>query len=125
MKSKRAEGKKPGIKAGAKSGAKAGTRLKQKAGNGSFQIPGTGTQWLKYGLAVLLVFVVGFALEYFCQVAVLRSPQRGVTELPLDGVSADGFERTDQGFLLTGDQGTLSIGLGGMYVDQFVYSFHY
>ncbi|MDO5349004.1 MAG: DUF2142 domain-containing protein [Lachnospiraceae bacterium] len=125
MKSKTAEGKKPWIKAGAKSGAKAGTRLKQKAGNGSFQIPGTGTQWLKYGLAVLLVFVVGFALEYFCQVAVLRSPQRGVTELPLDGVSADGFERTDQGFLLTGDQGTLSIGLGGMYVDQFVYSFHY
>lgn len=129
MKSRTAEGKRTGIKTGAKAeakpGAKAGTRLKQKAGNGGFQIPGTGTQWLKYGLAVLLVFVVGFALEYFCQVAVLRSPQRGVTELSLDGAAADGFERTDQGFLLTGDQGSLSIGLGGMYVDQFMYYFDY
>lgn len=121
MKNKLSEGKKQGQRFGTK---------KEEKGTGTSQNrpaakAGAGAQWLKYSLAVLLVVIVGIALEYFCQVSVLQSQYRGVTEVSPDAVVADGFERTDEGFLLTGDQGTLSIGFGGIYVDQFVYHFDY
>lgn len=85
----------------------------------------TRTQWLQYGLAVLLVFFLAFILEYLCQMPVLRSDNRGVLKVPMEMVAADGFERTEEGFLLTEDRGTLSIGLDGIYVDRFIYHFDY
>lgn len=82
-------------------------------------------QLMKYGLAVLIVFFLGAAMEYFCHVPLLRSRQRGVTEISLDQVSAEGFERTGQGLLLTRDKGSISFGLDGAYVDQLIYGFEY
>lgn len=87
--------------------------------------PGNGAHWLKYGIALLLVVVLGFGLEYFCNVPVLKKENRGIREIPLDMVIAEGFTRTEEGFKLTEEKGTLTIGLEGSYVDQFVYSFDY
>lgn len=87
--------------------------------------PGSETHWLKYGIALLLVIVLGFGLEYFCNIAVLKKENRGIREIPLERVIAEGFTRTEEGFLLTEDKGTLTIGLEGNYVDQFVYSYDY
>ena len=56
----------------------------------------TRTQWLQYGLAVLLVFFLAFILEYLCQMPVLRSDNRGVLKVPMEMVAADGFERTEK-----------------------------
>lgn len=83
------------------------------------------TQLLKYGLAVLIVFFLGAVLEYFCHVPVLRQESRGETPIPLETVAAEGFERTEEGFRLTGERGTLSIPLDGNYVEQFAYYFDY
>lgn len=87
--------------------------------------PGRETHWLKYGIALLLVVIVGFGLEYFCNIAVLKKENRGIREIPFERVIAEGFARTEEGFLLTEDKGTLTIGLEGIYVDQFVYSYDY
>lgn len=84
-----------------------------------------GAHWLKYGIAFLLVVVLGFGLEYFCNVPVLKKENRGIREIPLESVIAEGFTRTEEGFLLTEDQGKLTIALEGRYVDRFVYSFTY
>lgn len=43
----------------------------------------------------------------------------------MDTVIAEGFTRTEEGFLLTEDVGKLTIALDGAYVDRFVYSFAY
>lgn len=86
---------------------------------------GNGVRWLKYGIAFLLVIVLGFGLEYFCNLPVLKKENRGIREIPLDTVIAEGFVRTEEGFTLAEDKGTLTIGLNGSYVDQFVYSFAY
>lgn len=84
-----------------------------------------GAHWLKYGIAFFLVVVLGFGLEYFCNVPVLKKENRGVLEIPLESVIAEGFAQTEDGFLLTGDRGKLTIALEGRYVDRFVYSFTY
>lgn len=86
---------------------------------------GKAGRWLNDGIAVLMVIVLGFGLEYFCNLPQLRQKNRGITEISLDQAAADGFERTESGFLLTEDRGSLSIGLNGRYVDQFVYFFDY
>lgn len=101
------------------------TRKKPDKAPSGFKLPGTRTQWLQYSLAVLLVFFLGFILEYLCQMPVLQSGHRGVLEVPMELVAAEGFERTEDGFLLTEDEGTLSIGLDGIYVDRFIYHFDY
>ncbi|MDO5415885.1 MAG: DUF2142 domain-containing protein [Lachnospiraceae bacterium] len=93
--------------------------MKQKSGAEG------GTRILKYGIAVFLVLFLGIALEYFFNVPVLKSEFRGVTQVDMDQVAAEGFERTEEGFLLTEDHGTLSIGFGGIYMDKFVYHFDY
>ena len=80
---------------------------------------------LKYGLAILIVFFLGAALEYFYHVPLLRQENRGVFEISLDQVSAKGFERRQEGFVLVEDEGTLTVPLGGQYVEQFAYFFDY
>ncbi len=87
--------------------------------------PGAAVRRLKYVLAVVMVLVVGIGLEYFWNLPVLSQKNRGVAEISLDHAAADGFERTEKGLLLTADQGTISIGLNGTYVDRFVYQFEY
>lgn len=85
----------------------------------------TSSQLMKYGLAVLIVFFLGAAAEYFFHIPLLKSHQRGRTEISLDQVSLQGFERTEEGLLLTGDQGRITVGLDGAYVEQFIYRFQY
>ncbi len=87
--------------------------------------PGQAVCRIKYALAILMVAVLGIALEYFWNVPDLLWENRGVTEIDIDQASAEGFARTDEGVLLTEDQGTISIGLDGVYVDRFVYHFQY
>lgn len=82
-------------------------------------------QPLKYGLAVLIVFFLGAAMEYFCHVPLLQSAKRGLTDIPMEQVSAEGFTWTNEGLLLAGEKGTLTIGLDGMYVEKFGYRFDY
>lgn len=86
---------------------------------------GKAGRWLNDGIAVLMVIMLGLGLEYFCNLPQLKQENRGIIELSLDQAAADGFERTESGFMLTGDKGSLSIGLNGRYVDQFVYFFDY
>lgn len=97
-------------------GAKKGLKSRKAAG---------GEHWLKYGIAFFLVVVLGFGLEYFCNVPVLKRQNRGIREISMDTVIAEGFTRTEEGFLLTEDVGKLTIALDGAYVDRFVYSFAY
>ncbi len=83
------------------------------------------SQLMKYGLAILIVFFLGTAMEYFFHIPLLKSGRRGVTEISLEQASAEGFERTQEGFLLTEDRGTITIGLEGVYVEQFRYRFQF
>ena len=87
--------------------------------------PGAAVRRLKYVLAILMIIVVGLGMEYFWNVPVLFRENRGVAQISLDQAASEGFTRTDEGLLLTEDTGTISIGLGGAYVDRFVYHFQY
>lgn len=87
--------------------------------------PGAAVRRLKYVLAILMIVVVGLGMEYFWNVPVLFRENRGVAQISLDQAASEGFTRTDEGLLLTEDKGTISIGLGGAYVDRFVYHFQY
>lgn len=87
--------------------------------------PEAGAHWLKYGIAFLLVLVLGLGLEYFCNIPVLKKDNRGIWEISPDTVVAEGFTRTEEGFLLTEDKGKLILSLNGRYVDRFVYTFDY
>ncbi|HIQ73542.1 MAG TPA: DUF2142 domain-containing protein [Candidatus Cottocaccamicrobium excrementipullorum] len=98
------------------------TKRKQPKGT---EPPGAAARRLKYVLAVVLVLVVGIGLEYFWNLPVLHSARRGTTQISLDQAAAEGFVLEPEGFLLTEDKGTISIGLGGAYVDRFVYTFNY
>lgn len=94
-------------------------KKRQLTGNSS------GTQLLKYGLAVLIVIFLGAAFEYFCHVPVLQQDSREEVPISLDTAAAEGFAWTEEGFLLTEEKGTLSIPLNGAYVEQFAYYFNY
>ena len=87
--------------------------------------PGAAVRRLKYVLAILMTIVVGLGMEYFWNVPVLFRENRGVAQISLDQAASEGFTRTDEGLLLTEATGSISIGLGGAYVDRFVYHFQY
>ena len=77
--------------------------------------------------AFLLVFLLGLCLEFFCNVPALQAQKDGNASyaIALGDVSQSGFEETDEGLRLAGEEGFLHIPLRGGYIGDFCYSYEY
>ena len=88
-----------------------------------------GYDWRRWLAAVLLVFAAGLLLEFCCNLPLLRarSASGSLEEelLSLDQMETEGFSKTADGLLLTGESGTIRIPLSGRYVGTLHYRWSY
>ncbi len=81
-----------------------------------------------YLLVAAAIILAGFAVDAFCQRRVLGldSEEKGTFTIDLDEcVSVQGFVCTEDGYELDGEDGSLTIDLGGRYIDAFSFSYEF
>ncbi len=79
-------------------------------------------------LTLLLVFLLGILLEFFCNFPAIRAQsgaEGGSYEISVDTISQSGFEERNGTLVLTGEEGFIHIPLSGEYVGDFCYSYEY
>ena len=110
------------MKIGLKTGTATGGKKKR-----AFRLTVDRRQILTCLAAVLLVLAAGVICEYACNMRILSLPrqQRGIFEVAEGNIRAEGFVKTDKGWELTEEKGTLTVELGGWYIDKLAYSYDY
>lgn len=110
------------MKIGLKAGTASGGKKKQ-----TIRFTVDRRQILSCLIAALLVLAIGVLCEYACNMRVLSLPreQRGVFAVADGNIRADGFVKTEKGWELTEEKGTLTVELGGWYIDKLSYSYDY
>lgn len=74
------------------------------------------------------VFVLGLCLEFFCNLPALFARGENAPAsyaVSMEKISQSGFEETDKGLLLTGEEGFIHVPLSGDYIGDFCYSYEY
>lgn len=99
---------------------------KQKQGK-KFRFPFGRRQAFRALAAALLALALGVICEYACNMRILSLPreQRGTFPVASETVIANGFTWNGEGWLLTEEEGTLTVDLGGWYVDRLAYRYDY
>lgn len=70
---------------------------------------------------VLVIALMGFLADLFCQRQVLLLPEeeKGSFSIEVGYINGLGIEKTEEGVWLTGREGVMSLNMGGQYVDRF------
>lgn len=81
----------------------------------------------KIVFAALVVFWIGICLECLCNLPLFLAQRRGNASYSIAAADLEysGFEETENGLFLTGEEGFLHIPLTGDYIGTFRYSYDY
>lgn len=85
-------------------------------------------RWRHYVAAVLLVCLLGVAVELLCGLPSLNGRRQNggqPADIAMESVTYDGFHERDGKLYFDGQQGTIRIMLGGRYVDKLSYTYEY
>ena len=94
-------------------------KLKNKAKRNSQRL-------IRYGVALAVVLVLGFSIEYMFNLPVLETTKgRGQQDISMDSVTYEGFHEEDGRLVFDKDFGYIHIPLGDRYVDKLVYDYEY
>lgn len=78
-------------------------------------------------IAALAVLFLGICLEFFCNVPLLLAQKNGEASysIAIEEMAYSGFEETEDGLCLTGEDGFVHVPLKGTYLGAFRYSYEY
>ena len=81
---------------------------------------------LQYAVALAVVLILGFCLEYVYNLPVLNTGAgRGDHEISKDYIVYEGFHEEDGKLVFDKDYGYIHVPLGNQYVDKLVYDYEY
>lgn len=81
--------------------------------------------WQKLVLGLIATVLAAVALELYCNRGVLGLPssERGIHAIEEEMITAQGFEKTEEGYRLGETGGTLRLEFGGSYVEKLCYTY--
>ncbi|MCI8402360.1 MAG: DUF2142 domain-containing protein [Lachnospiraceae bacterium] len=82
-------------------------------------------QMIRLLLTVFMVMAAGFLADLFCQRAVLTLPKEEQGRFSAAIAASEGFTQTGEGWLLSEEDGSLTVELSGRYVGSFGFSYSY